>query len=207
MPRSGRPASCPASIRCPRIADGGSGAVPRITRQLRTKRRLLPTRRWWRRRPDLGQGGESNRSAQQALPGGAHGASPLDLQKTRSLTPLPPLLQPLDEARGTGPHRRGAPGADRRPAGPGPGTLARRHPGPLPRPTTNIDGHRPIGYPSYRDALYRWLEDCDIRDEHGQPVRLTPHQWRHTLGTRLKGRGVVSDASFPVWRGDGAVGL
>jgi integrase len=26
---------------------------------------------------------------------------------------------------------------------------------------------------------------CDVRDEHGQPARLTPHQWRHTLGTRL----------------------
>ncbi len=60
----------------------------------------------------------------------------------------------------------------------------------FPRPTTNIDGHRPIGYPSYRDALYRWLEDCDIRDEHGQPARLTPHQWRHTLGTRLINRDV-----------------
>jgi len=60
----------------------------------------------------------------------------------------------------------------------------------FPRPTANIDGHRPIGYPSYRDALYRWLEDCDVRDEHGQPVRLTPHQWRHTLGTRLINRDV-----------------
>jgi hypothetical protein len=38
--------------------------------------------------------------------------------------------------------------------------------------------------------LYRWLEYCDVRDEHGQPVRLTPHQWRHTLGTRLINRDV-----------------
>jgi integrase len=42
------------------------------------------------------------------------------------------------------------------------------------RPTANIDGHRPVRYTSYRDALYRWLEDCDVRDEHGQPVHLTP---------------------------------
>ena len=56
----------------------------------------------------------------------------------------------------------------------------------FPRPTANIDGHRPVSYTSYRDGLYRWLEDCDVRDEHGQTVRLTPHQWRHTLGTTLK---------------------
>jgi ferredoxin len=35
-----------------------------------------------------------------------------------------------------------------------------------------------------------WLEDCAIRDEHGQPVHLTPHQWRHTLGTVLINRDV-----------------
>ncbi len=51
----------------------------------------------------------------------------------------------------------------------------------FPRPTANIDGQRPVSYTSYRDALYRWLEDCDVRDEHGQPVHLTPHQWRHIL--------------------------
>ena len=39
-------------------------------------------------------------------------------------------------------------------------------------------------------ALYRWLERCDVRDEHGQPVHLTPHQWRHTLGTILINRDV-----------------
>ena len=39
-------------------------------------------------------------------------------------------------------------------------------------------------------ALYRWLAGCDIRDEHGHPVRLTPHQWRHTLGTVLINRDV-----------------
>jgi hypothetical protein len=31
-------------------------------------------------------------------------------------------------------------------------------------------------------ALLRWLSVCDIRDEHGQPVHLTPHQWRHNPG-------------------------
>ena len=60
----------------------------------------------------------------------------------------------------------------------------------FPRPLANIDGRRPVGGSAYRGALYRWLERCDIRDEHGQPVHLTPHQWRHTLGTRLINRDV-----------------
>jgi integrase len=60
----------------------------------------------------------------------------------------------------------------------------------FPRPTLNIGGTRPLGGGTYRAALYRWLEDCDIRDEHGEPVHLTPHQWRHTLGTVLINRDV-----------------
>ena len=51
----------------------------------------------------------------------------------------------------------------------------------FPRPQANLPGTRPISGSTYREALYRWLADCDIRDEHGQPVHLTPHQWRHTL--------------------------
>ncbi len=60
----------------------------------------------------------------------------------------------------------------------------------FPRPLTNLAGTRPIGGATYREALYRWLADCDIRDEHGTPVHLTPHQWRHTLGTVLINRDV-----------------
>ena len=55
----------------------------------------------------------------------------------------------------------------------------------FPRPHSNIDGTRPLSTSSYRSGLRSWLERCDIRDEHGQPVKLTPHQWRHTLGTTL----------------------
>ena len=36
-------------------------------------------------------------------------------------------------------------------------------------------------YYSYRNMLNSWLDTCDIRDEHGRPVHLTPHQWRHTF--------------------------
>jgi hypothetical protein len=60
----------------------------------------------------------------------------------------------------------------------------------FPRPTRNLDGRRPVSCHTYRCALNRWLEICDIRDEHGQPVHLTPHQWRHTLGTALINKDV-----------------
>lgn len=60
----------------------------------------------------------------------------------------------------------------------------------FPRPRANIDGTRPLSTSSYRSGLRSWLERCDIRDEYGQPVHLTPHQWRHTLGTTLINRDV-----------------
>ena len=60
----------------------------------------------------------------------------------------------------------------------------------FPRTSKNPDGRAPVSGHSYRLVLYRWLADCDIRDEHGQPVHLTPHQWRHTLGTVLINRDV-----------------
>lgn len=55
----------------------------------------------------------------------------------------------------------------------------------FPRPTKNPDGRQPTSAGTYRAALYRWLTDCAISDEHGRPAQLTPHQWRHTLGTRM----------------------
>jgi integrase len=60
----------------------------------------------------------------------------------------------------------------------------------FPRPQANLPGTRPIGGGTYRNALYAWLETCDVRDEYGNPVHLTPHQWRHSLGTRLINRDV-----------------
>jgi integrase len=63
----------------------------------------------------------------------------------------------------------------------------------FPRTKANIKGTRPVAAPAYRTALYRWLQECDVRDEHGQPIHLTPHQWRHTLGTRLINRDVPQE--------------
>ena len=36
-------------------------------------------------------------------------------------------------------------------------------------------------------------QTCDIRDEHGRPVHLTPHQWRHTFACRLINRDVPQE--------------
>jgi len=63
----------------------------------------------------------------------------------------------------------------------------------FPKLTDNPDGHEPIGSSAYRKALQRWLERCNIRDEYGQPAHLTPHQWRHTLGTQLINRDVPQE--------------
>jgi len=46
----------------------------------------------------------------------------------------------------------------------------------FPRPTKNVDGHAATSSSTYRLALYRWLQHCDVRDEHGATVHFTPHQ-------------------------------
>jgi integrase len=67
------------------------------------------------------------------------------------------------------------------------------NPNLFPRRTANVDGQRYFGPDSYRGMLRRWLAACDLRDEHGQPVHLTPHQWRHTFATRLINRDVPQE--------------
>ena len=47
----------------------------------------------------------------------------------------------------------------------------------------NPDGHKPLTTHSYRSQLRDWLARCEVRDERGRPVHLTPHQWRHTFAT------------------------
>ena len=41
--------------------------------------------------------------------------------------------------------------------------------------------------------LNPWLAACEVRDEHGRPVHLTPHQWRHTFACRLINRDVPQE--------------
>lgn len=55
----------------------------------------------------------------------------------------------------------------------------------LPRRRANPDGRHPISKNVIRDALTRWLTELDVRDATGRPTHVTPHQFRHTLGTRM----------------------
>jgi ferredoxin len=63
----------------------------------------------------------------------------------------------------------------------------------FPALSANANGQRALTYNSYRTALNSWLVDCEVRDEHGQPARLTPHQWRHTFACRLINRDVPQE--------------
>jgi len=63
----------------------------------------------------------------------------------------------------------------------------------FPAPRMNPDGHKSYSTHSYRGQLNDWLNRCDVRDEHGRPVHLTPHQWRHSFGTRLINRDVPQE--------------
>jgi site-specific recombinase XerD len=55
----------------------------------------------------------------------------------------------------------------------------------FPAPTTNLDGAKAMSGSAYRTRLDRWLMDIHLADEHGRVARVTSHQFRHTVGTRL----------------------
>lgn len=48
----------------------------------------------------------------------------------------------------------------------------------------------PQSYSSFRRAFSRWQERIGLHDEAGRAVHVSPHQLRHTLGTRLINAGV-----------------
>ena len=54
----------------------------------------------------------------------------------------------------------------------------------------NDDGSKPYSHSSFTQQLRHWQRIIDLRDQAGQPVRVTGHQFRHTLGTRLINSGV-----------------
>jgi integrase len=60
----------------------------------------------------------------------------------------------------------------------------------FPRVSGNSDGTRPFSYDTLRLRLARWQDAIDVRDEASLPVRVTAHQFRHTVGTRLANAGV-----------------
>ena len=63
----------------------------------------------------------------------------------------------------------------------------------FPRERANVSGNLPLADGTYRRMLGRWLQTCEIRDELGRPVHLTPHQWRHTFACRLINRDVPQE--------------
>ena len=63
----------------------------------------------------------------------------------------------------------------------------------LPRPRSNPDADKPFGASVLTAQLDRWMADCDIRDASGKRARVTSHQFRHTLGTRMINNEVPLD--------------
>ena len=54
----------------------------------------------------------------------------------------------------------------------------------------NTDGTKAYSHSHFTRQLAHWCEVIDLRDQAGQPTRVTGHQFRHTLGTRLINSGV-----------------
>jgi hypothetical protein len=55
----------------------------------------------------------------------------------------------------------------------------------FPAMNANLDGSKPVSDRRLRDQLKAWLDTLDLRNEYGRPVKITFHQFRHTLATRL----------------------
>ncbi|MGI5243396.1 tyrosine-type recombinase/integrase [Dactylosporangium sp. CA-139066] len=55
----------------------------------------------------------------------------------------------------------------------------------FPAHQANLDGSTPMSDTYWRAHSERWLTDLNLTDETSTPVRVTAHQFRHTLGTRL----------------------
>ncbi|MHB8619962.1 MAG: tyrosine-type recombinase/integrase, partial [Chloroflexota bacterium] len=60
----------------------------------------------------------------------------------------------------------------------------------FPRHFANQDGELPTSPDVARAKVERWLANVKVTDRSGQPVRVTPHQFRHTLGTRMVNQGI-----------------
>jgi integrase len=63
----------------------------------------------------------------------------------------------------------------------------------LPRVRANQDGSVAFIYTTLNRRLGEWLRTCDVRDAVGQAVRVTAHQFRHTVGTRMINNEVPID--------------
>lgn len=55
----------------------------------------------------------------------------------------------------------------------------------FPHGRSNAQGTHHISTHTYSTCLRRWAVRCKITDENGLPAVVSPHRFRHTLGTRL----------------------
>ncbi|HEX9353528.1 MAG TPA: hypothetical protein VF933_06895 [Streptosporangiaceae bacterium] len=53
----------------------------------------------------------------------------------------------------------------------------------FPAPQANLRGQKPTSGTRFRDELAIWLDRVQLTDVHGTPVKITCHQFRHTVGT------------------------
>lgn len=61
----------------------------------------------------------------------------------------------------------------------------------FPRKTANPDGIEHMTAETVRWGLRHWLQVAGVRDRRGQAVTaISPHQFRHTLGTRMVNQGI-----------------
>lgn len=60
----------------------------------------------------------------------------------------------------------------------------------LPGGRRNRTGLRPMGHGALNKMLARWLVDLDLHDAEGIPIRVTSHQFRHSVGTEMINNGV-----------------
>src|SRR5450756_2208282 len=63
----------------------------------------------------------------------------------------------------------------------------------FPKVMANPDGKYPMPYGTVDTRLNAWMSRIDAS---GAPATVSWHQFRHTLGTRMKVRGIAPDASF-----------
>ncbi len=60
----------------------------------------------------------------------------------------------------------------------------------FPRRQANPDGAKPFSTETLRRHLDAWQHDIELRDETGRSVHISPHRFRHTIGSRMVNAGV-----------------
>jgi len=63
----------------------------------------------------------------------------------------------------------------------------------LARVRANLDGTVAFSAGTLNRRLAEWLERCEVRDATGQPVKVTAHRFRYTVGTRMINNEVPID--------------